>query len=632
MGAFFWRKGAKSKSKSKSKSNPSSSASSPRKKPWFFPESPSPNKISHTSSDPSPIACAHPLPRPISLPESVTGSGSSSLSCGGSGDDAPDFVIDGYPDANTQREKKVVSVSQRIPYVPPEEKNRRYSEASVSPRASDFVPLASDVSTSYGINLRGSNLLSPPTSRRHQHFSLSPVHPELRSAGSGQIDGLRSPPHPLPLPPGSPNGLSGSGLFVCSGSGSNKSEWQKGKLLGRGTFGQVYQGFNREGGHMCAIKEVTVVSDDKNSKECLRQLNHEIVLLSQLKHPNIVRYYGSELTDDRLSVFLEYVSGGSIHKLIQEYGSFNEPVIRNYTRQILSGLAYLHGRNTVHRDIKGANILVGTNGEVKLADFGMAKHTSSYNAIKSLKGSPYWIAPEVVMNANGYDLSVDIWSLGCTVIEMATSKPPWSQFEGVAALFKIANSKDIPEIPDHLSPDGKNFLRLCLRRDPVTRPTAAQLLEHPFVLEQPVTRISSPKHSTSPAAVSPKAREFHSRRSISPLRDIDVKFSGRDIPGFPSFYSPNNLKTCDASSMRANMSLPVSPCSSPLRQPRNSNTNCLPSPSHPYYAPVVPVNHSPQFNHATSPMRSSGTVHTTDPWHEMAQLKIQSPYGSPKRF
>jgi mitogen-activated protein kinase kinase kinase 3 len=127
------------------------------------------------------------------------------------------------------------------------------------------------------------------------------------------------------------------------------SNWKKGKLLGRGTFGHVYLGFNSEKGQMCAIKEVRVVHDDQSSKECLKQLNQEINLLSQLQHPNIVRYYGSEMAEETLSVYLEYVSGGSIHKLLQEYGPFREPVIQNYTRQILLGLAFLHARNTVHR-------------------------------------------------------------------------------------------------------------------------------------------------------------------------------------------------------------------------------------------------------------------------------------------
>uniref|UniRef100_A0A7C9A5Q9 Mitogen-activated protein kinase kinase kinase n=1 Tax=Opuntia streptacantha TaxID=393608 RepID=A0A7C9A5Q9_OPUST len=99
----------------------------------------------------------------------------------------------------------------------------------------------------------------------------------------------------------------------------------------------------------------------------------------------------------------------------------------------------------------------------------------------SFKGSPYWMAPEVIRNSNGCNLGVDIWSLGCTVIEMATARPPWSQYEGVAALFKIGNSKELPAIPRHLSDEGKDFVRQCLQRDPLKRPTAVQLLEHPFV-------------------------------------------------------------------------------------------------------------------------------------------------------
>ncbi|KAF7842112.1 mitogen-activated protein kinase kinase kinase 3 [Senna tora] len=119
---------------------------------------------------------------------------------------------------------------------------------------------------------------------------------------------------------------------------------------------------------------------------------------------------------------------------------------------------YLHGRNTVHRDIKGANILVDPNGEIKLADFGMAKHINSSASMLSFKGSSYWMAHEVVMNTNGYSLAVDIWSLGCTILEMVTSKPPWSQYEGVAAIFKIGNGKDMLEIPEHLSYDAKCFI------------------------------------------------------------------------------------------------------------------------------------------------------------------------------
>ncbi|KAG6482241.1 hypothetical protein ZIOFF_058872 [Zingiber officinale] len=142
-------------------------------------------------------------------------------------------------------------------------------------------------------------------------------------------------------------GLKGSHSPSSSSSLSPKTQWKKGQLLGRGTFGHVYLGFSSESGQMCAIKEVKDIFDDANSKESLKQLNQEIVLLSQLSHPNIVQYYGSELVEDTL--FILSMSGGSIHKILQEYGAFGETLIRNYTAQVLSGLAYLNGRTTVHR-------------------------------------------------------------------------------------------------------------------------------------------------------------------------------------------------------------------------------------------------------------------------------------------
>nr|XP_024382607.1 mitogen-activated protein kinase kinase kinase YODA-like isoform X2 [Physcomitrium patens] len=363
--------------------------------------------------------------------------------------------------------------------------------------------------------------LRSPGPSRTPSATVSPLHPRagIRAGGGPdspttwheEVQG-RCPyaPQPLPLPPwptgnNSPytsppvtSGPSTPTMHSRHPSRTNEpsrsadssvpgvpTKWQKGRLLGSGTFGNVYVGFNNDNGGFCAMKEVLLVSDDQKSKESVKQLGQEISLLSKLRHENIVQYIGTETLEDRLYIYLEFVSGGSIHKLLQEYGAFKEPVVRNYTRQILSGLAYLHNQNTVHRDIKGANILVDTNGMVKLADFGMAKHISAQSFLKSFKGSPYWMAPEVLKHTGGYDLAVDIWSLGCTVLEMVTTKPPWHQYEGVAAMFKIGNSKELPAIPDSLSREGRDFVRLCLQRDPAHRPTAAQLLEHPFVQDAP---------------------------------------------------------------------------------------------------------------------------------------------------
>ncbi|TYI31140.1 hypothetical protein ES332_A05G432900v1 [Gossypium tomentosum] len=474
---------------------------------------------------------------------------------------------------------------------------------------------------------------SPGPRSRGPTSPTSPLHHRLSGVSlespTGKKEDGKSVCHKLPLPPGSPTSPSALPNTRTSGVSENTpctlSKWRKGRLLGRGTFGHVYLGFNSESGQMCAIKEVRFVSDDQTSKECLKQLNQEINLLNQLSHPNIVRYYGSELGEETLSVYLEYVSGGSVHKLLQEYGAFKEPVIQNYTRQILSGLAYLHGRNTVHRDIKGANILVDPTGEIKLADFGMAKHISACGKMLSFKGSPYWMAPEVVMNTNGYNLAVDIWSLGCTILEMATSKPPWSQYEGVAAIFKIGNSKDVPEIPDRLSNEAKSFIRLCLQRDPSARPTAFQLLDHPFIRDQATTRVAN-------ISITKDAFPYTFDGSHTPPI-LEMQSNRNNILSFDGDYGTKGMATTSRAlrtprdNARTITSLPVSPCSSPLRY-GPAHRSCFLSPPHPAYQFVGQSGHNlGDFSGNTS---RPNPRYTHDPWLETPQLKVQTPGTSPR--
>ncbi|CAH9109814.1 unnamed protein product [Cuscuta europaea] len=521
------------------------------------------------------------------------------------------------------------------------------SGSSVSSLGScdDHNLLSSDRSQFSSFRGTGDTKHSPvsqsPVRSRAATTSSSPLH--SRSGGSNLEDG-KSECHRLPLPPASPNHLHPASptspstlpnprtLCIAEGSTGNLSKWKKGRLLGRGTFGTVYLGFNSENGQMCAIKEVKVVADDRTSKECLKQLNQEIALLSQFSHPNIVQYYGSELGEETLSVYLEYVSGGSIHKLLQDYGSFKEAVIQNYARQILSGLAYLHARNTVHRDIKGANILVDPNGEIKLADFGMAKHITSYSSMLSFKGSPYWMAPEVVMNTNGYSLAVDIWSLGCTVLEMATSKPPWSQYEGVAAIFKIGNSKDMPDIPDQLSNEAKNFIRLCLQREPSLRPTASQLLEHPFIKDQHPTKVSIANNTinerTFDGSYIPPAPELrHSPRNTVSLGGGDNSFKPMSTV---SRATPNSLRRENAKMVT---SLPVSPCSSPLRKRTGPAAHGIS-----YLSPPHRSSHhvfgGESGNHHSDYLTFKATANTRnnmlDPWLEIPPCRTQTPGRSPR--
>ncbi|XP_022772825.1 mitogen-activated protein kinase kinase kinase 5-like isoform X2 [Durio zibethinus] len=337
---------------------------------------------------------------------------------------------------------------------------------------------------------------SPPHSPRLNKISVAPHHKlPMESHKEWLENNTQVNAHPLPLPPGAL--LSSQSPLPLPSPVSNYiiekpiatsmiNQWQKGRLLGRGTYGSVYEATNRETGALCAMKEVDVIPDDPKSVECIKQLEQEIRVLRHLKHRNIVQYYGSEIVDDHFYIYLEYVHPGSINKYIREHcGAITESIVRNFTRHILSGLAYLHSSKTIHRDIKGANLLVDANGVVKLADFGMAKHLTALSYELSLKGSPYWMAPEVIKAVMQKDsnpnlaLAVDIWSLGCTVIEMFNGKPPWSGLEGPQAMFKVLNKT--PPMPEALSPEGKDFLRCCFQRNPAERPSAAKLLEHPFV-------------------------------------------------------------------------------------------------------------------------------------------------------
>ncbi|WOL09447.1 mitogen-activated protein kinase kinase kinase 1-like isoform X1 [Canna indica] len=270
-------------------------------------------------------------------------------------------------------------------------------------------------------------------------------------------------------------------MFIISPNGKFKckiNSWMRGTLLGRGSYGVVYEGISEEGVFF-AVKEVSLLDQGNNAHQCLLQLEQEIALLSQFEHENIVRYYGTDKEEAKLLIFLELVTQGSLASLYQKY-NLQETQVSSYTRQILYGLSYLHERNVVHRDIKCANILVHANGSVKLADFGLAKEITKFNMLKSCKGSVYWMAPEVVNPRKTYGPACDIWSLGCTVLEMLTCQIPYPNLEWTQALFRIGRGEQ-PPIPNHLSRDARDFIRKCVRVNPDDRPSASQLLEHPFV-------------------------------------------------------------------------------------------------------------------------------------------------------
>uniref|UniRef100_A0A0D9VLI9 mitogen-activated protein kinase kinase kinase n=1 Tax=Leersia perrieri TaxID=77586 RepID=A0A0D9VLI9_9ORYZ len=237
------------------------------------------------------------------------------------------------------------------------------------------------------------------------------------------------------------------------------TSWSKGEHLGSGSFGSVYEAISDDG-FFFAVKEVSLVDQGNNGKQRILQLEHEISLLSRLEHDNIVQYFGTEKEGGKLYIFLELVTQGSLAALYQRY-HLQDSQVSAYTRQILKGLNYLHQRNVLHRDIKCANILVDSNGLVKLADFGLAKETSLLNQARSSKGTVYWMAPEVA-KAKPHGPPADIWSLGCTVLEMLTCKIPYPDMEWTHALLKIGRGIP-PEIPATLSEDARDFIMQCVK-------------------------------------------------------------------------------------------------------------------------------------------------------------------------
>ncbi|NWI98521.1 M3K3 kinase, partial [Crypturellus undulatus] len=260
--------------------------------------------------------------------------------------------------------------------------------------------------------------------------------------------------------------------------------WRLGKLLGRGAFGEVYLCYDADTGRELSVKQVPFDPDSQETSKEVNALECEIQLLKTLRHDRIVQYYGClrDPEERKLSIFVEYMPGGSIKDQLKAYGALTENVTRKYTRQILQGVFYLHSNMIVHRDIKGANILRDSAGNVKLGDFGASKRIQticmSGTGIKSVTGTPYWMSPEVI-SGEGYGRKADVWSVACTVVEMLTEKPPWAEFEAMAAIFKIATQPTNPQLPDGVSNSCRNFLRQIFVEEK-RRPTAEDLLRHPF--------------------------------------------------------------------------------------------------------------------------------------------------------
>lgn len=280
-----------------------------------------------------------------------------------------------------------------------------------------------------------------------------------------------------------------------AGESWDDNKWMKGALIGQGSFGSVYLALHAVTGELLAVKQVEAPSPGANSpndnrkKSMIEALKREISLLRDLRHPNIVQYLGCSSSTEHLNIFLEYVPGGSVQTMLNSYGALPEPLVRSFVRQILTGLSYLHNRDIIHRDIKGANILVDNKGTIKISDFGISKKLEATNILSgannnknrpSLQGSVFWMAPEVVKQTS-YTRKADIWSLGCLVVEMMTGSHPFPDCSQLQAIFKIGGGKASPTIPDHASEEAKTFLAQTFEMDYNLRPSADDLMLSSFL-------------------------------------------------------------------------------------------------------------------------------------------------------
>ncbi|XP_037108451.1 serine/threonine-protein kinase 4-like isoform X2 [Syngnathus acus] len=254
--------------------------------------------------------------------------------------------------------------------------------------------------------------------------------------------------------------------------------------LGEGSYGSVFKAHYRETGEIVAIKQVPVESD-------LQEIIKEISIMQQcnshrsslLLSPHVVRYYGSYFKNSDLWIVMEYCGAGSVSDIIRiRNKTLSEEEMASILQSTLKGLEYLHFMRKIHRDIKAGNILLNTDGQAKLADFGVAGQLTDTMAKRNtVIGTPFWMAPEVIQEI-GYNCVADIWSLGITAIEMAEGRPPYADIHPMRAIFMIpSNPPPTLRDPDAWSPQFRDFVSQCLVKNPEKRATATQLLQHAFI-------------------------------------------------------------------------------------------------------------------------------------------------------
>uniref|UniRef100_S4RZ30 non-specific serine/threonine protein kinase n=1 Tax=Petromyzon marinus TaxID=7757 RepID=S4RZ30_PETMA len=322
--------------------------------------------------------------------------------------------------------------------------------------------------------------------------------------------------------------------------------------LGDGAFGKVYKAQNKESGVLAAAKVI-----ETKSEEELEDYMVEIEILALCDHPNIVGLLNAFYYENKLWIFIEFCPGGAVDAIMLELErGLAEPQIRVVCKQMLEALNYLHTHRIIHRDLKAGNILLTFEGDVKLADFGVsAKNTRTLQRRDSFIGTPYWMAPEVVMCETmkdaPYDYKADIWSLGITLIELAQMEPPNHELNPMRVMLKIAKN-DPPSLsfPSKWSAEFTDFLKKCLDKNPETRWNALQLLQHSFI---------SGVDSNKPL------RELIAEAKAEVMEEIEEDNEEEEMetpsPGTGHKRAPSDISVASSEDEKLSQQSPVSICS-----------------------------------------------------------------------